>query len=103
MQATECENPLCTVAFGCVRLRKQSSQLIMCDGSSSPIPIGGSVLSPGSRMSLTARCLSISVSRSEEHTSELQSPVHLVCRLLLEKKKKKKLYINYIKVNISDR
>src|SRR4051794_41714371 len=29
-------------------------------------------------------------SRSEEHTSELQSPVHLVCRLLLEKKKKKR-------------
>src|SRR5258708_26983266 len=28
-------------------------------------------------------------SRSEEHTSELQSPDHLVCRLLLEKKKKK--------------
>src|SRR5690348_15731991 len=27
--------------------------------------------------------------RSEEHTSELQSPVHLVCRLLLEKKKTK--------------
>src|SRR5690348_17955040 len=27
--------------------------------------------------------------RSEEHTSELQSPVHLVCRLLLEKKKRK--------------
>src|SRR5690348_6235850 len=27
------------------------------------------------------------VIRSEEHTSELQSPVHLVCRLLLEKKK----------------
>src|SRR5438876_4045433 len=26
--------------------------------------------------------------RSEEHTSELQSPVHLVCRLLLEKKKR---------------
>src|SRR6266581_5094589 len=26
--------------------------------------------------------------RSEEHTSELQSPVHIVCRLLLEKKKK---------------
>src|SRR6266487_2359324 len=28
------------------------------------------------------------IDRSEEHTSELQSPVHLVCRLLLEKKKK---------------
>src|SRR5689334_24723480 len=30
--------------------------------------------------------------RSEEHTSELQSQFHLVCRLLLEKKKKKKEY-----------
>src|SRR2546426_5398166 len=30
-----------------------------------------------------------SPSRSEEHTSELQSPCNLVCRLLLEKKKKK--------------
>src|SRR5438876_7771961 len=29
------------------------------------------------------------VQRSEEHTSELQSPVHLVCRLLLEKKNTK--------------
>src|SRR3712207_7755187 len=32
-------------------------------------------------------------SRSEEHTSELQSPQYLVCRLLLEKKKK--IYIFY--------
>src|SRR5258708_23964553 len=31
--------------------------------------------------------------RSEEHTSELQSPDHLVCRLLLEKKKKKLSHI----------
>src|SRR5690242_21005824 len=31
----------------------------------------------------------VSVTRSEEHTSELQSHVNLVCRLLLEKKKKK--------------
>src|ERR1039457_514521 len=31
-----------------------------------------------------------SLSRSEEHTSELQSPCNLVCRLLLEKKNKKK-------------
>src|SRR3990170_8876052 len=31
-----------------------------------------------------------SPARSEEHTSELQSPDHLVCRLLLEKKTKKK-------------
>src|SRR5690348_17491276 len=32
--------------------------------------------------------------RSEEHTSELQSPVHLVCRLLLEKKKNNKIRIS---------
>src|SRR2546429_7305538 len=32
--------------------------------------------------------LSLALQRSEEHTSELQSRLHLVCRLLLEKKKK---------------
>src|SRR5437879_11207778 len=36
------------------------------------------------------RHLRIIKERSEEHTSELQSPMYLVCRLLLEKKKKKK-------------
>src|SRR5258705_6423144 len=35
-------------------------------------------------------CLMTLSTRSEEHTSELQSLRHLVCRLLLEKKKKKK-------------
>src|SRR5688572_31070017 len=35
--------------------------------------------------------------RSEEHTSELQSQSNLVCRLLLEKKKKKKSHIKAIK------
>src|SRR5713226_7594749 len=35
--------------------------------------------------------------RSEEHTSELQSPVHLVCRLLLEKKKTQKKPAIYLK------
>src|SRR5437879_11277397 len=37
-----------------------------------------------------SRPVSRRVARSEEHTSELQSPMYLVCRLLLEKKKKKK-------------
>src|SRR5258708_24829205 len=37
-----------------------------------------------------ARITSGTVIRSEEHTSELQSPDHLVCRLLLEKKKNNK-------------
>src|SRR5207248_8373926 len=38
--------------------------------------------------------------RSEEHTSELQSPYDLVCRLLLEKKKKKKNHKKYTQINI---
>src|SRR5258708_13760383 len=33
--------------------------------------------------------------RSEEHTSELQSPDHLVCRLLLEKKKSFSIFTTY--------
>src|SRR5690554_7419899 len=37
-----------------------------------------------------ARCLRPTSRRSEEHTSELQSRPHLVCRLLLEKKKKRR-------------
>src|SRR6266436_8747952 len=37
------------------------------------------------------RCLG-GCNRSEEHTSELQSRLHLVCRLLLEKKKQKKFH-----------
>src|SRR5690348_17747603 len=37
----------------------------------------------------------VQVIRSEEHTSELQSPVHLVCRLLLEKKN-----IHFILLNL---
>src|SRR5258708_9733723 len=41
-----------------------------------------------SRRRLRSLCRDI-LCRSEEHTSELQSPDHLVCRLLLEKKKKK--------------
>src|SRR2546425_4467560 len=44
-----------------------------------------------SRPSLSpAKMKSASAQRSEEHTSELQSLAYLVCRLLLEKKKKKK-------------
>src|SRR5690348_18187227 len=40
-----------------------------------------------SRARAAARPAADCGARSEEHTSELQSPVHLVCRLLLEKKK----------------
>src|SRR5690348_18199866 len=40
--------------------------------------------------------------RSEEHTSELQSPVHLVCRLLLEKNKNKTILIELDTSNTSN-
>src|SRR2546426_9277648 len=40
---------------------------------------------------LRSRRCSVRSVRSEEHTSELQSPCNLVCRLLLEKKKKKNI------------
>src|SRR2546422_6813984 len=41
----------------------------------------------------------ITVDRSEEHTSELQSRLHLVCRLLLEKKKKRITIVIYSNSN----
>src|SRR5690242_21517666 len=44
----------------------------------------------GERLSGLDSCQRLGRARSEEHTSELQSHVNLVCRLLLEKKKKKK-------------
>src|SRR5438876_2373173 len=51
----------------------------------------GSFLAVASPLLTSARratsCDCRAAMRSEEHTSELQSPVHLVCRLLLEKKK----------------
>src|SRR6266487_3021202 len=40
-----------------------------------------------SRANSACAALAAHAERSEEHTSELQSPVHLVCRLLLEKNK----------------
>src|SRR5437879_9523754 len=39
------------------------------------------------------------VLRSEEHTSELQSPMYLVCRLLLEKKKKNTQYYHITSIH----
>src|SRR5690348_17370075 len=49
----------------------------------------GRVRRPQERLLALHRLARPRAHRSEEHTSELQSPVHLVCRLLLEKKKKK--------------
>src|SRR5436305_10908039 len=53
-----------------------------------------------SKQQLQCQSAGFSSSRSEEHTSELQSRPHLVCRLLLEKKKKKiqSLLISYARL-----
>src|SRR5258708_19042399 len=51
------------------------------------IKLGGEFLQ--TRAQLRSTRAHIGEQRSEEHTSELQSPDHLVCRLLLEKKKMK--------------
>src|SRR2546422_7901297 len=53
-------------------------------------PIGLTILAVGLLIAGVALLIRHWQQRSEEHTSELQSRLHLVCRLLLEKKKKKK-------------
>src|SRR6476660_2883468 len=52
------------------------------------LALTSSVLSPPQLTQIADQTIA---GRSEEHTSELQSPDHLVCRLLLEKKKKKNI------------
>src|SRR5688500_19446214 len=72
------------------------------------LPIFGAAGSPPKYRSMRSQCISrprrtsslpttgtLFSDRSEEHTSELQSPCNLVCRLLLEKKKKKADLNNY--------
>src|SRR5690554_6980481 len=50
----------------------------------------------GDSLGLAIEASKTDAERSEEHTSELQSRPHLVCRLLLEKKKKHKDYKKYM-------
>src|SRR5205809_3662774 len=59
------------------------------------------VFAPAMKMTSAACSTSrIEPDRSEEHTSELQSRLHLVCRLLLEKKKKKNKHTKQHKKSI---
>src|SRR2546429_1274558 len=64
--------------------RNVGTNAVRCHGRSEPF--AGWVLF--SRYRLPSAMRSPQTLRSEEHTSELQSRLHLVCRLLLEKKKK---------------
>src|SRR5258708_26012416 len=76
---------------GCAAARRSSASTRRSAASSRPGRPWPSPISrrPSTTTSVTTSCASSSppAIRSEEHTSELQSPDHLVCRLLLEKKK----------------
>src|SRR2546422_4244933 len=68
-----------------------SSEILPALGCSKPASRRMSVLLPqpeGPTMTVSFARSMVNEQRSEEHTSELQSRLHLVCRLLLEKKKK---------------
>src|SRR5258708_23314256 len=70
------------------------------------LPISGATLSqspPAIRRAPSACAFRIAAdTRSEEHTSELQSPDHLVCRLLLEKKKNFDIDLNLLQIRRVD-
>src|SRR2546422_3795343 len=70
------------VACRRIRMRSHSTSVRSEATTSSPLARARRTAEPLGSPSSQPR-------RSEEHTAELQSPLHLVCRLLLEKKKKK--------------
>src|SRR5689334_24234053 len=69
-------------------------------GGAAPLePAAGRALAAQGRVLVVQQCAAdtdglVGGVRSEEHTSELQSQFHLVCRLLLEKKKKKQTNVD---------
>src|SRR5256885_8888482 len=66
----------------------------VCDGLYWPVADAGPALHLRGRQTQRA------ARRSEEHTSELQSPCNLVCRLLLEKKKNLPLLTHSVRVDV---
>src|SRR5438132_10344683 len=75
-------------------LRRNPPDPVLCQGSAArparPASVSACAADSLASLSDTSRASSKLTSRSEEHTSELQSHSDLVCRLLLEKKKQKK-------------
>src|SRR5690554_7083873 len=76
-------------------LKKNPEFQILVEGHTDNVPIKTATYKDNWDLSVAR---ATSMVRSEEHTSELQSRPHLVCRLLLEKKKKKKI-TKTIKIN----
>src|SRR5437879_10381372 len=77
-------------------VRDARDYIALAENTHGPIPrplpfdyIWGDALQELDRAEVDFRIVNLET-RSEEHTSELQSPMYLVCRLLLEKKKNKK-------------
>src|SRR5256885_11190422 len=71
-----------TTLFRSQNLKAKKEEALLADGSSDSL-----LKVPRTQTRGGAGTTRNSLSRSEEHTSELQSPCNLVCRLLLEKKK----------------
>src|SRR5439155_17087321 len=89
MKSTAGESPTASASMRNSASRSQPSLLTGTKASLTPVMFSTaaiSALATAAWETITARR---SPRRSEEHTSELQSRGHLVCRLLLEKKKKK--------------
>src|SRR2546422_1952522 len=85
--------PICRPA-GAGGLRRCKLLAVRVPG---PVPPVRLRVCPSCRLGRDGRChpgrfRRLDRERSEEHTSELQSRLHLVCRLLLEKKKKKRVH-----------
>src|SRR5437879_7461808 len=71
-------------------LRQQISIDAENDDGQAPLELEDLGATPFDQLATREIQAAVQQARSEEHTSELQSPMYLVCRLLLEKKKKKK-------------
>src|SRR5205807_7846799 len=78
----------CIASFLDDAFRFQAPQTVCQDVGGDAFPPGEEVLVRGAPLEDEVPYNEERPARSEEHTSELQSPCNLVCRLLLEKKKK---------------
>src|SRR2546430_7870762 len=87
---SRCEDPIFLIFFFLMIRRPPRSTLFPYTTLFRSI-MDVEVVTPADYMGDVIGDLSAMTSRSEEHTSELQSQSNLVCRLLLEKKKKTKM------------
>src|SRR5256885_8083365 len=80
-----------TLFFGC-KAKEQTTEAPPPEQPKAKAPAQPKAEAPATAPASTPAKPEATASRSEEHTSELQSPCNLVCRLLLEKKKHTSLH-----------